>query len=458
MAKTKKVYFCRECGGESAKWFGRCTWCDAWDSCVEQSVPGGSKARSSNSASTAMSNTQPTPVAEIAPMSVERIDLQSIEVNRLLGGGLVPGSLVLLGGEPGIGKSTLALQIALKLVGQKVLYVSGEESTAQIKLRADRVGIHNEDCLIYSQTNLEQIILAATEHTPDIMVIDSIQTLSSENVDGLAGNLSQIRECTSGLLKYAKESGTPVILIGHITKDGSIAGPKILEHIVDVVLQFEGDSNSIYRILRSHKNRFGSTNELGVFEMNEHGLREVENPSEILLTHYEEPLSGVAIGASLDGNRVFLIESQALVTTSAYGTPARSSTGFDHKRMGMIAAVLEKRLGFRLGTKDLFVNIAGGIKVTDTGLDLALVGAIISSALDIPLGEKICFAGEVGLSGEVRAAQKTQQRISEAERLGFESIVVSSYAQKSITGKCSIKVIYVSRVAELAQKVFAIND
>ncbi|MFI3294824.1 MAG: DNA repair protein RadA [Rikenellaceae bacterium] len=453
MAKVKKAYFCKECGSQSAKWFGRCTSCGEWNSCVEESIAVTPKSTSRSLIPTSVRNA-PTPVRDIQPMSVERIDLRSVEVNRVLGGGLVPGSLVLLGGEPGIGKSTLALQIALRLEGSRVLYVSGEESAEQIKLRADRLGVENENCLIYSQTNLEQIILSASELSPEILVIDSIQTLFSEYIESSAGSISQIRECAAALLKYAKESGVPIILIGHITKDGTIAGPKILEHIVDVVFQFDGDSNSCYRILRSQKNRFGATSEIGVFEMVSSGLREIENPSQILLSHYEEPLSGVAIGASIDGNRPYLIETQALVSNSAYGTPARSSTGFDHKRMGMIAAVLEKRMGFRLGTKDLFLNIAGGLKVTDTGLDLALVAAIISSALDIPLTGDICFAGEVGLSGEVRAAVRTDARIAEAERLGFARIVVSSYARRAITREYSIEVVYVSGVGELAQRIF----
>lgn len=458
MAKVKKAFFCNSCGNESPKWFGKCTACGEWNSCSEEVVVATSKyadARSLLSVTGGTVNNRPVRVQDVDHTNFSRIDLRSGEVNRVLGGGLVRGSMVLIGGEPGIGKSTLALQLALRLDEKKVLYVSGEESAQQIKLRAERIGITNPNCLIYSETNLESIILAAAEQLPEIIVIDSIQTLFSERVESSAGSISQIRECAATLLKYAKESGTPIILIGHITKDGAIAGPKILEHIVDVVFQFDGDSNTIYRILRSVKNRFGATNEIGVFEMVSDGLREVENPSEILISHYDEPLSGVAVGASIEGNRPYLIETQALVSGSAYGTPQRSSTGYDYKRMGMLLAVLEKRLGFRIGTKDVFLNIAGGMKVADPGLDLALVAAIISSSLDIPLEDKICFAGEVGLSGEVRPAQRTEQRVAEAHRLGFHKIIVSSYAKKMIAKlPKGIEIIYVSRVGELAQKVF----
>lgn len=457
MAKIKKAFFCNSCGAESPKWFGRCTSCNEWNTCSEEVItPAAKYTHPSRSLISTGVDNRPMPVSEIDHTNFERIDLASGEVNRVLGGGLVKGSMVLIGGEPGIGKSTLALQIALKLENKKILYVSGEESAQQIKLRADRIGIINTNCLIYSETQLENIIVAATEHLPDIIVIDSIQTLFSERIESSAGSISQIRECSATLLKFAKESSIPIILIGHITKDGAIAGPKVLEHIVDVVFQFDGDSNTIYRILRSVKNRFGATSEIGVFEMQSNGLREVENPSEILISNYDEPLSGIAIGASIDGNRPYLIETQALVSGSAYGTPQRSSTGYDYKRMGMLLAVLEKRLGFRIGTKDVFLNIAGGMKITDTGLDLALVAAIISSVLDLPLGEKICFAGEVGLSGEVRPAARTEQRIAEAERLGFSKIVVSSYARKSVAHRPKhIEVIYVNRVGELSTKVFS---
>lgn len=458
MVKVKKAFFCNNCGGEFPKWFGRCTLCGEWNSCSEEviSVSKPSIAKSSRSLLGQLAvNNMPELVGDIDQTNFERIDLLSGEVNRVLGGGLVKGSMVLLAGEPGIGKSTLALQLALKLRGKKILYVSGEESSQQIKLRSDRLGVVNDQCYIYSETHLENIIMQASQLVPDLVVVDSIQTLFSENIDSSAGSISQIRETASVLLRYAKESSTPVILIGHITKEGTIAGPKVLEHIVDVVLQFDGDSNNIYRILRSVKNRFGATNEIGVFEMVNSGLREVDNPSEILISHYDEPLSGVAIGASIEGNRPYLIETQALVSTSAYPTPQRSATGFDYKRMGMLLAVLEKRMGFKLGNKDIFLNIAGGMKVSDTGLDLALVAAIISSAIDTPIGDKFCFAAEVGLSGEVRPALRTEQRVAEAARLGFKAIVVSTYAKKSISNPAEgIKIIYVSKVTELARAVF----
>lgn len=373
----------------------------------------------------------------------------------MLGGGLVPGSLVLIGGEPGIGKSTLALQLALRITDFDVLYVSGEESAEQIKLRADRIGVHNQKCLVLAETSLENIILHASQNIPQLLVIDSIQTLYSERIESSPGTVSQIRECAALLLKFAKESGVPVLIIGHITKDGTIAGPKVLEHIVDVVFQFDGDSNTSYRILRSIKNRFGATSEIGVFEMRGDGLREIDNPSEILVSHYDEPLSGIAIGASIEGARPYLIETQALVSTAAYGTPQRSATGVDYKRMGMLVAVLEKRLGFKLGQKDVFLNLAGGFKVVDTGLDLALVAAIVSSSLDIALGADICFAGEVGLSGEVRPALRTAERVNEAARLGFARIVISQYAKKSIVKiPAGIEIIYVGKVMDLVRQIF----
>ncbi|CDN31306.1 DNA repair protein RadA [Mucinivorans hirudinis] len=449
--KQKTAYFCRECGAESAKWFGRCTSCGAWNSCTEEVIQSSSAAHAHKKSERA---NQPVPVRNIEKSNFERINLHNNEVNRVLGGGLVPGSLVLIGGEPGIGKSTLALQIALRLRNFPVLYVSGEESAEQIKMRADRIGVDNDECLVLSETLLENIVHQLAQNKPRLVVIDSIQTLYTDRIESSPGSVSQVRECASMLLKYAKESGVPVLIIGHITKEGAIAGPKVLEHIVDVVFQFEGDTNNSYRILRSIKNRFGATNEIGVFEMLNSGLREVENPSEILVSHYDEPLSGIAIAASIEGIRPYLIETQALVSNSAYGTPQRSATGIDYKRMGMLIAVLEKRLGFRLGQKDVFLNLAGGFKVADTGLDLALVAAIVSSATDIPLGGDICFAGEVGLSGEVRPALRTEQRVNEAARLGFRKIVVSSYARKAITNPPQgIEIIYVSRVADLAKKL-----
>lgn len=457
MAKLKKSYFCTSCGNESPKWLGRCPACGEWNTYTEELVAPKSS-RNDHATfgySTGTERNRPVPVHQVERSNFERIDLLNNEVNRVLGGGLVPGSLVLLGGEPGIGKSTLALQIAVRMTDTPILYVSGEESPEQIKLRADRLGIQNEQCLLLSETSLENILMQLTETAPRLVVIDSIQTLYSERVESSPGSISQVRECAAMLLKYAKESRVPVLIIGHITKEGSIAGPKILEHIVDVVFRFEGDSNTAYRILRSIKNRFGATNEIGVFEMRSDGLREVDNPSEILVSHYDEPLSGIAIGATIEGVRPFLLETQALVSTSAYGTPQRSATGVDYKRLNMLLAVLEKRLGFKLGTKDVFLNLAGGFKVADTGLDLAIIAAIISSGLDVALDADICFAGEVGLSGEVRPAARTEQRVSEAARLGFKTIVVSGYARKTLShAPKGIEIIYVNRVDELARRVF----
>ena len=389
---------------------------------------------------------KPQRVRDIRESEHVRLDLGNAEVNRVLGGGMVPGSLVLVGGEPGIGKSTLSLQIALAANGLKTLYVSGEESAEQIKMRAARIGIGNDECLIYPETLLENIVAQIAEHRPDLVVIDSIQTIYTDLLDSSAGSVSQIRECAATLLKYAKSTGTSIFIIGHITKDGSIAGPKILEHIVDVVLQFEGDSNNIYRILRGIKNRFGATFEIGVFEMLDAGLRGVDNPSEILLTHYEEPLSGIAVGASADGVRPYLIEVQALVSGAAYGTPQRSTTGYDARRMNMLLAVLEKRVGMKMFQKDVFLNFAGGFKVADPGLDLAVVAAVISSYYDRPVAEGVCCAGEIGLSGEVRPAPRTEQRISEAARLGFRRIIVSGYLAKGGKRPKGIEVVPINSV------------
>lgn len=458
MAKLKKGYFCTECGNESSKWVGKCPACGAWNSYVEELV----SAKASSSSTVSSNNFNPggernRPIAlhAVRHSNIERIDMLNAEVNRTLGGGLVPGSMVLLGGEPGIGKSTLALQLALRMVDTPILYVSGEESPEQIKMRADRLGIQNQQCMLLAETSLENIISALTETAPAIVVIDSIQTLYSEALDSSPGSVSQVRECAAMLLKYAKQSRTPILVIGHITKDGAIAGPKILEHIVDVVFQFEGDANNSYRILRSIKNRFGATNEIGMFEMVNEGLREVDNPSEILVSHYDTPLSGIAIGATIEGVRPFLIETQALVSTAAYGTPQRSATGIDYKRLNMLLAVLEKRIGFKLGTKDVFLNLAGGFKVADTGLDLAVIAAIISSGLDVALGADICFAGEVGLSGEVRPASRTEARVMEAARLGFKRIVVSGYARKALSkAPRGIAITYINRVDELARELF----
>lgn len=457
MAKIKKAFFCQKCGAESAGWVGRCASCGEWNSLVEEIiVPESRGAALGISGSAHSSGNYPQAIHKVEQSAIARIDLGSSEINRVLGGGMVPGSLILVGGEPGIGKSTLALQLALRLADFNTLYVSGEESVQQIKLRADRLGIGNEQCFVLSETSVENILLHLAQNQPRMVVIDSIQTLYSERIESSPGSVSQIKECAAMLMKYAKSSNVPVLIIGHITKEGSIAGPKVLEHIVDVVFQFDGDSNTAYRILRSQKNRFGASGEIAVYEMRGDGLREVANPSEILVSHYDEPLSGIAIAAAIEGNRPYLIETQALVSHSAYGTPQRSSTGIDYKRMGMLLAVLEKRMGYKLGQSDVFLNLAGGFKVVDTGLDLALVAAIISSALDIALGGDICFAGEVGLSGEVRPASRTEQRIVEADRLGFQYIVVSSYARKTVAQmqKTTVNIIMVSRISELAAKIF----
>ena len=453
MAKVKKAFFCRNCGFEAPKWLGKCPSCGEWNSFTEE-VIAREGATPSLQAAASVERSRPQRLNEIRQNDHRRIDTGCREVNRVLGGGLVPGSLVLLGGEPGIGKSTLSLQLALAENRLKTLYVSGEESAEQIRMRADRIGIRNEECLIYAETLLENITTQIVELKPDVVVIDSIQTIYSEVLDSSAGSVSQIRECAATLLKYAKTTGTAIFIIGHITKDGTIAGPKILEHIVDVVLQFEGDSNNCYRILRGIKNRFGATFEIGVFEMLDAGLRSVENPSEILLSHYEEPLSGIAVGASADGLRPYLIEVQALVSGAAYGTPQRSTTGFDARRMNMLLAVLEERVGMKMFQKDVFLNFAGGFKVADTGLDLAILAAVLSSYFARPIAEGVCFAGEVGLSGEVRPAPRTEQRISEAARLGFKAIVVSGYITKSLKAPKGLRIISINNIMELPKAMF----
>lgn len=450
MAKSKTVYVCQNCGVDSPKWIGRCPSCGEWNSYVEEPV----LQKDNRGTLTSLSSPQkPILVNEIAPQAHRRIQLNSGELNRILGGGLVSGSVILLGGEPGIGKSTLTLQIALD-THLKVLYVSGEESAEQIKLRADRLSGNNPNCYILSETLLENILKHAQSMKPELIIIDSIQTMYTERIESSPGSVSQIRETAAQLLKFAKETATPIFLIGHITKDGSLAGPKVLEHIVDVVLQFEGDTNFVYRIIRAHKNRFGSTAELGIFEMMGSGLREVENPSEILISHRTESLSGVAIAATIDGIRPFLIETQALVSTAAYGTPQRSTTGFDIRRLNMLLAVLEKRVGFKLATKDVFLNIAGGIKVTDPAIDLAVIAAILSSNLDIALPEDCCFAGEVGLSGEIRPVNRLDQRINEAAKLGFKRVFVSGNIKNMPPAESSTKVITVNRVEHLVKHLF----
>ncbi len=455
MAKVKKSWFCKNCGNESPKWLGRCPDCGEWNTFVEEVVASDPKrTRYSEQASGVAERSRPVLLGEVQQQNLIRIDMGYGEVNRVLGGGLVPGSLILLGGEPGIGKSTLSLQLAMQPHGLTVLYVSGEESPEQIKIRADRLGTISDNCYLLAETSCDSIINSMRQMRPGMVVIDSIQTLYSDTIESSPGGIAQIRECAAILMRYAKETATPIFIIGHITKDGTIAGPKILEHIVDVVLQFEGDPNNIYRLLRSIKNRFGATSEIGVFEMRSEGLVEVLNPSEILLTHHDEPLSGIAIGATLDGARPYLIEAQALVSTTAYGTPQRTTTGFDGKRLSMLLAVIEKRLNFRMGSKDVFLNIAGGFKVNDPGLDAAVVASVLSSALDKPIPESTAFAGEIGLSGEIRPASRTEARIVEASRLGFDKIVVSSYARKALSKlSFDIEVIYVGKIEELARHI-----
>lgn len=451
MAKLKKVYFCTDCGYETPKWLGKCPACGAWNTIAEHTV---AKESSSPTRVVSVPRAEACKVQDIAENQTRRIDTGNKELNRVLGGGIVPGSLILLGGEPGIGKSTLSLQLALTDNNLRTLYVSGEESAEQIKMRAKRLGINNMECTVFTETLLENIIAEIESLRPDMVIIDSIQTMSTDLVESSAGSVTQIRECTAALLKVAKMLGISIFIIGHITKEGTIAGPKILEHIVDVVLQFEGDSNNNYRILRGIKNRFGATFEIGVFEMLESGLKEVDNPSEILLSHYNEPLAGISVGAVVDGLRPYLIEVQALVSGAAYGTPQRSSMGFDQRRLNMLLAVLEKRIGMKMFQKDVFLNFAGGFKISDTGIDLAVVGAIISSYYDRPLLEGVCCAGEIGLSGEVRPAPRTEQRIAEAARLGFKRIVVSSFIQKKVKAPKGIEVVYISSIDQLPKALF----
>lgn len=452
MAKVKRAFFCTECGYETPKWLGKCPACGAWNTITEHIMAKESSSVAAQVASVPRAVARK--VQDITEHENRRIDLGHSEVNRVLGGGLVPGSLILLGGEPGIGKSTLSLQLALTNNGLTTLYVSGEESAEQIKMRATRLGINNEECIVFTETLLENIVAQIEESRPDVVIIDSIQTMYTDLVDSSAGSVTQIRECAATLLRVAKSSGIAIFIIGHITKDGTIAGPKILEHIVDVVLQFEGDHNNTYRILRGIKNRFGATSEIGVFEMCDNGLKQVDNPSEILLSHYDEPLAGISVGSVVDGIRPYLIEVQSLVSNAAYGTPQRSSTGFDQRRLNMLLAVLEKRVGMKMFQKDVFLNFAGGFKISDTGMDLSVVAAIISSYYDRPLSEGVCCAGEIGLSGEVRPAPRTEQRISEAARLGFKRIVVSSFVERSIKRPKGIEVLFISNITELPKALF----
>jgi len=452
MAKTKTTFFCQNCGNQSSKWLGKCPACGEWNTYVEEVISKPDEKRKKYQAEDFKSI--PTPVKEITFEKETRIDIRSEELNRVLGGGIVPGSIVLIGGEPGIGKSTLLLQVALNMSGSKILYVSGEESNQQLKMRADRIGINNPDCYILNETFTGEIFRHIGEMGPDIIIIDSIQTLYTDSLESSAGSISQIRETAGELQRFAKTTNIPVILIGHITKDGSLAGPKLLEHMVDTVLQFEGDRHYGFRILRSVKNRFGSTSELGIFEMQSGGLREVSNPSEILLSQRDEEMSGVAIAAMIEGQRPMLIETQALVGPAAYGTPQRSSTGFDLRRMNMLLAVLEKRSGFKMSTKDVFLNIAGGIRVDDPAIDLAVVAAVLSSTEDMAISDNICFAGEVGLSGEIRAVSRIESRISEAEKLGFERIMISRYNMKGIDKKqTKIEIIPVGKVKDFVEKL-----
>ena len=449
--KTKTLWFCSNCGNEYSKWLGRCPACGEWNTMVEKevvtgsgkaaamTVPGGSR--------------KPQPLKEVSTAQEDRLSLGSAEVDRLLGGGIVKGSLVLMGGEPGIGKSTLSLQLPLHRPELKTLYVTGEESVKQVKMRADRLGGDASGCLIYSETDMGAILKEAEATAPDLMIVDSVQTMYCQHVDSTAGSVSQIKEVAAQLLRFAKSTGIPVILIGHITKEGTIAGPKILEHIVDVVLQFEGENRGAYRVLRSIKNRFGSTSELAVFEMTGTGLREVANPSEMLIPMHEEGLSGTAISAMLDGNRPFLFEVQALVSSAVYGTAQRSATGFDVRRLNMLLAVLERRAGFKLGQKDVFLNMAGGLRITDPACDLAVIVAVLSSNFDYPIPADVCFAGEVGLSGEIRPVSQAARRAVEAARVGFKRIYVSSYTHFDVKPE-GIEVVKVADIPALVRALF----
>ncbi len=451
-AKTKTVWFCTSCGNESPKWLGRCPACGEWNTMVESTVATG-KQSAREAGAVPGSGQRPTPLTEVSAADEPRIQLHNNELDRLLGGGLVKGSLVLIGGEPGIGKSTLSLQIPMGCPELTTLYVTGEESVRQVKMRASRLGYNEDNCLVYSETLMENILGEARRIMPGLMIVDSVQTMYSNAVESSAGSVAQIRETAAQLLHFAKETGIPVILTGHITKEGVIAGPKILEHIVDVVLQFEGEQKGTYRLLRSIKNRFGSTSELAVFEMTGKGLREVANPSEMLIPMHEAGLSGVAIGAMVDGTRPFLIEVQALVSSAAYGTPQRSAMGFDVRRLNMLLAVLEKRAGFKLGVKDVFLNMAGGLRVDDPACDLATVCAVLSSNFDFAIPSDVCFAGEVGLSGEIRPVYQTDKRVVEAQRLGFRRIYVSSFGSRENLPE-GIDVVTVADIPALVKSLF----
>lgn len=454
--KEKSVWFCTECGNDSPKWEGRCPVCGAWNSMVEEKV----KSTRQGATKSPLGRTPesvPRKVSEIETVADPRIHMPSEELNRVLGGGLVPGSMVLIGGEPGIGKSTLVLQNILAIKSRRMLYVSGEESVMQIKLRADRLGRMSDNCYVVTETSLESIFAHIEKVQPELLIVDSIQTIASDDIESSAGSVSQVRECAARLLRYAKQTGVPVMLIGHINKEGSLAGPKVLEHIVDAVLQFEGDRQYMYRILRAIKNRFGNTSELGIYEMCQRGLREVTNPSEMLVSQHDgQQLSGCAVGVTIEGARPFLIEAQALVSTAAYGTPQRSVTGFDSKRMNMLLAVLEKRVGFKLAQKDVFLNIAGGLKVADPALDLAVIAAILSSNVDMAIPAGVCLSGEVGLSGEIRPVTRMEQRVREAEKLGMRQILIPRGSLKGVDrSKFTIDVVEVTKVEEAFRHLFS---
>ncbi len=454
MAKQKSVWYCSNCGADFPRWEGRCPACGEWNTMVEERVSANASTRQ-KSLLGATPKSRPLKVSEIETAGDVRITLPSGELNRVLGGGLVAGSLVLIGGEPGIGKSTLVLQNVLSIQTRRVLYVSGEESAQQLRMRAERLGRLSDSCYIVCETSMDSIFDHIRTVNPGLLVVDSIQTIAADDLDSAAGSVSQVRECSARLLRYAKESGVPVLLIGHINKEGSIAGPKVLEHIVDAVLQFEGDRHYMYRILRSIKNRFGSTSELGIYEMVQRGLREVTNPSEMLLSQHAEELSGVAVGVTMEGARPFLIEAQALVSTAAYGTAQRSVTGFDAKRMNMLLAVLEKRAGFKLAAKDVFLNITGGLRVNDPALDLAVISAILSSNVDMAISRSVCMAGEVGLSGEIRPVTRIEQRIAEAAKLGLERMLIPAHNLKGVDiNKLGIDIIEVAKVDEAFRALF----
>jgi DNA repair protein RadA/Sms len=454
MAKTQTTFFCKNCGASSPKWVGKCNSCGEWNTYTEEVIhkdkPEYKKTWKAQSTKSVL---KPVLLADVEHGIDFRYELKDLELSRVLGGGIVPGSVILIGGEPGIGKSTLMLQIALQFQNKKVLYISGEESDTQIKMRAERLPFRNNDCYLFTETSTQKIGKALQELQPDIVVIDSIQTLQSELIDSTPGSISQIKETAGDLIRFAKETGTPVFLIGHITKDGALAGPKLLEHMVDTVLQFEGDRNHVYRILRTTKNRFGSTSEIGIYEMHGEGLREVSNPSEILISQRDENLSGIAISATIEGLRPLLIETQALVSTAAYGTPQRNSNGYDAKRLNMLLAILEKKCGLRMGMQDVFINITGGLRVEDPGIDLGVIAAIVSSYQNVPIDNKIAFIGEVGLSGEIRAVSRIEQRISEAEKLGFTTVYISKF-NKLPKQKSNITIVELSKLEEMLNYLF----